>query len=67
MGNFDYIFGDCSWLFNGTPTLKEWEERLNKLYWTDAKEYLRTLDDVKNKGYKVLRNPKGKHKIQIKY
>jgi hypothetical protein len=54
-------------MFNNCFAMKEWEEKLNKLYWTDAKEYLRTLDDVKNKGYKVLRNSKGKHKIQIKH
>ena len=64
---FDDIFGDSLFNFGNAFAMKGWEERLNKLYWTDAKEYLRTLDDVKNKGYKVLRNSKGKHKIQIKY
>jgi hypothetical protein len=62
---FDELFGGN--MFNNCFVMKEWEEKLNKLYWTDSKEYLRTLDDVKNKGYKVLRNSKGKHKIQIKY
>lgn len=62
---FDELFGEN--MFNNCFAMKEWEEKLNKLYWTDAKEYLRTLGDVKNKGYKVLRNSKGKHKIQIKY
>jgi hypothetical protein len=62
---FDELFGGS--MFNNCFAMKEWEEKLNKLYWTDAKEYLRTLDDVKNKGYKVLRNSKGKHKIQIKH
>ena len=45
---------------------KDYEDALNKLYWTDAKEYLRTLNDVKSKGYRVLRNKKGKHKVQVK-
>jgi hypothetical protein len=61
--DFNDLFGD---LFTTAFAMKETEERLNKLYWTDAKEYMRTLNDVKSKGYRVLRNEKGKHKVQIK-
>jgi hypothetical protein len=67
MGIFDNIFGDCGGLIHEVFVMKEWEEKLNKLYWTDSIEYLRTLDDIKDKGYKVLRNSKGEHKIEVRY
>lgn len=68
MGIFGDLFGDYSGLFSfDNMGLSIWEEKLNKLYWTDSIEYLRTLKDIKSKGYKVLRNSKGEHKIQIKY
>jgi hypothetical protein len=63
MSWFNDIFSvDC---FSQLVT-KDYEDALNKLYWTDAKEYMRTLNDVKSKGYRVLRNEKGKHKVQVK-
>jgi hypothetical protein len=67
MGIFDNIFGDCGGLIDEVFIMKGWEERLNKLYWTDSIEYLRILNDIKDKGYKVLRNSKGEHKIEIRY
>jgi len=68
MGIFENLFGDYSGLFDFSSIYTStWEERLNKLYYTDTIEYLRTLDDAKNKGYKVLRNSKGEHKIEVKH
>jgi hypothetical protein len=67
MGIFDNIFGHCGGLLDEVFAMKDWQEKLNKLYWTDSIEYLRMLNDIKSKGYKVLRNSKGKHKIEVRY
>jgi hypothetical protein len=67
MGIFDNIFGDCGGLLDEVFAMKDWQEKLNKLYWTDSIEYLRRLNDIKSKGYKVLRNSKCKHKIEVRY
>lgn len=45
---------------------KEYAEYLDKTYFIDPPEYLRYLNDLKSKGYKVLRNNKGKHKVEVK-
>jgi hypothetical protein len=67
MGIFDNIFGDYSNLFDDVFTMKEWQDKLDKLYWTDSIGYLRLLEDIKSKGYKVLRNSKGEHRIKVRY
>lgn len=46
MGIFDNIFGDCGGLHHEVFAMKDWQEKLNKLYWTDSIEYLRTFDDI---------------------
>ena len=45
-------------------TLTEIKEELDKLYWTDIKEYSEFLMKTKNAGYKVFRNSKGIHKVE---
>ena len=47
------------------PNIKDMENRLNTLYWTDSKKYMELLDVIKGMGYKVYRNPKGKHRVQM--
>ena len=47
------------------PTINEIEARLNRLYWTDNKAYVEHLNMVKGMGYKVFRNSKGTHKVQM--
>lgn len=47
------------------PTIEEMEKNLDRLYWTDTNEYLKRLEVIKGLGYKVLRNSKGIHKIQM--
>ena len=42
-------------------TTPEIVDRLNQLYWTDIEGYQTFLKKVKDAGYKVLRNSKGKH------
>lgn len=44
-------------------TTPEIVDRLNQLYWTDIEGYQTFLKKVKDAGYKVLRNSKGKHKV----
>lgn len=60
MNAFDELFGG---LFNNIDT-KEYEEELNKLYWTDPKYYLYRVHKLKDAGYKIYRNSAGKHKVK---
>lgn len=60
MNAFDELFGG---LFNNIDT-KEYEEELNKLYWTDPKYYLYRVQKLKDAGYKIYRNSAGKHKVK---
>ena len=53
-------------MFSGKYNTAQYAETLNKLYFTNPPEYLRYLNDLKSKGYKVLRNNKGKHKVEVK-
>lgn len=46
------------------PNIQEITERLDKLYWTDIQGYFDYLSRVKATGYKVLRNSKGKHRVE---
>ena len=45
-------------------TLDKQVERV-ALYWTDSKKYMELLDVIKGMGFKVYRNPKGKHRVQM--
>lgn len=47
------------------PTLEEMTEKLNYLYFHNAKEYLEHKKMIKQLGYKVYRNSAGKHKVEI--
>jgi hypothetical protein len=47
------------------PTIEEIQNRLNKLYWTDSVKYMEHLNMIKGMGYKVYRNPKGIHKVEM--
>ena len=40
-------------------------KELDKLYFTDPERYLQKLQNIKNSGYKVLRNAAGKHKVEV--
>ena len=44
---------------------REYEEKLNYLYFHDHNGYSRCLQKVKDAGYKVMRNPTRKHKVQL--
>ena len=44
--------------------IKEMEDWLNKLYWSDKYRYQNYLEKVKAAGYKVMRNTKGQHIIK---
>lgn len=48
--------GNLEWFMNGLfgVNTREYEEKLNHLYFYE----------VKDAGYKVMRNPAGKHKVQ---
>jgi len=58
---FNEFFGG---LFSGNS--KQQEEELNKLYWSDPQKYLQKIDRMKSLGYRILRNSKGKHKVEFK-
>lgn len=45
-------------------TTEQMADNLNKLYWQDSEHYKYTLEQYKEKGYKVLRNAKGEHKVE---
>lgn len=47
--------------------MNEYQEKLDKLYFTDPQRYMDYLQKVKSAGYKVLRNSKGKHKVELDY
>ena len=49
------------------PTITDIENRLSLLYRSgpDSKEYREHLSMIKGMGYKVLRNSKGQHKVQM--
>lgn len=49
------------------PTTEEMATELNRLYFLNPDMYLRKLNILKQNGYKVLRNSKGKHKVQIDF
>ena len=38
-------------------------DKLDRLYWTDMQGYIEYLNKIKQAGYKVFRNSKGKHKV----
>ena len=65
MDNFfnNDIFGS---IFGGIFGTKEYSDTLDKLYFTDPLRYLKYLNELKSKGYKVLRNSKGKHKVEVR-
>lgn len=44
--------------------MQEYADKLDKLYWTDIPGYQDYLQKVKQAGYKVYRNSKGKHKVE---
>lgn len=46
-------------------TTIEIKEKLDKLYWSDIQGYLTYLNNVKNAGYRVYRNSKGIHKVEV--
>lgn len=48
-----------------TKQMIKYEEELDSLYWTDKDYYLYRLSKIKE-NYKVLRNSKGQHKLEIK-
>ena len=56
------------WFFNGIfgNKTKEYEDELNRLYFIDPPRYLDLLNDVKRSGYKVLRDSKGRHKVEVR-
>lgn len=47
------------------PTVEEMAAELDRLYFLDPEMYLRKLNTLKQNGYKILRNSKCKHKVQI--
>jgi len=47
------------------PNIKDMENRLNTLYWTDSEKYMELLDVIKGMGFKIYRNSKGKHRVQM--
>ena len=49
------------------PTIEDIQNRLNLLYRSGegSKEYQEHLEMIKGMGYKVLRNSKGQHKVQV--
>lgn len=62
MDNFiNEFFGG---IFNENTPAKL-EERLNYLIKNDFLEYCKFVNEVKSKGYKVLRNSDNKHKVRI--
>lgn len=62
MDNFvNEFFGG---IFNENTPVKL-EERLNYLIKNDFLEYCKFVNEVKSKGYKVLRNSDNKHKVRI--
>lgn len=65
--NFIDYMNDLFGLFgNGTTKqMIKYEEELDSLYWTDKDHYLYRLSKIKE-NYKVLRNSKGQHKLEIK-
>ena len=47
------------------PTIEDIQNRLNTLYCTDPKEYMEHLNMLKGIGYRIFRNSKGKHKVEM--
>ena len=47
------------------PTIDDMQNKLNQLYWSDPKQYQEHLATIKGIGYKVLRNSKGQHRVQM--
>ena len=47
------------------PNIKDMENRLNTLYWTDSEKYMELLDVIKGMGFKIYRNSNGKHRVQM--
>lgn len=45
------------------PNIKDMENRLNTLYWTDSEKYMELLDVIKGMGFKIYRNSNGKHRV----
>lgn len=44
---------------------EEIKKNLDALYWKDSYKYQNYLASVKNAGYKVMRNSKGDHKVEV--
>jgi len=49
------------------PSIEQMEQELNRLYWLDSRRYLERLNMIKGMGYKVLRNARGRHKIETDF
>lgn len=49
------------------PTIEQMEQELNRLYWLDSRRYLERLNMIKGMGYNVLRNARGRHKIETDF
>ena len=47
------------------PTIEQIQNDLNRLYFTDPERYMERLDTIKGIGYKVLRNSKGQHRVEM--
>ena len=58
---------NMNWFFNGLfgNKNKEYEDELNRLYFIDPPRYLDLLNKVKHSGYKVMRNGKGQHRVEV--
>lgn len=62
-GNFAFINDLFGTMNNNTQHIVA---ELDKLYWTDAQRYIKRLTYIKQMGYRVLRNGKGKHRVSYK-
>lgn len=47
------------------PTIEDIQNTLNRLYWSDPERYMEHLNMVKGLGYRIFRNSKGQHKVQV--
>ena len=47
------------------PTIEQIQNDLNRLYLSDPVQYKERLETIKGIGYKVFRNSKGQHRVQM--
>ena len=47
------------------PTIEQIQNDLNRLYLSNPVQYKERLETIKGIGYKVFRNSKGQHRVQM--